>query len=485
MPADLSRTKIFNTQWACRWLLSLALGLLLTRRAAAVSPSLTPAPPPPPAQSPTPSQLLSPSPSTSQLPQPTPKPSPTRVPLFKWPDLSRGPSPTPTPPIPPPKLPIKIHLQQNPESDNLSIYIGINGHPPIAYLFDTGSDALVVAGSAFHRQKIDSISGSKKPDSYLYGDGTYGYYYFPVMAHLAFYNPQAARPALVPPAPEGYVVGRIVEQVFDLEPKKHINDTSKVVTDTGVFGARMFAAAVDDDAPDGYQLANTLYQIPGVQGIVVTDNGPPGTASVTVGLNQAIRDQFKQKITLTPNGGHFSHSNLQSCDEAVVNLTFSLEGEKPVTISTVLGLDTGSGTGYHAGFTAATAKVLAPYLVDSLSSVEHDKASKENKIVKAGTTLTFSFPGRPDGWRYTFRSSRSTARGGNTGFIPVTSLSNGYNDITAGISFFEHFAVLYDMEKGELGLRDKPPDLSPAILHPEEQQQQKIAPKNLAGGPHG
>ena len=41
---------------------------------------------------------------------------------------------------------------------------------------------------------------------------------------------------------------------------------------------------------------------------------------------------------------------------------------------------------------------------------------------------------------------------------------------------------MYDMEKGELGLRDKPPDLSPAILHPEEHPE--IAPKNLVGGPH-
>ena len=358
-----------------------------------------------------------------------------KVPLLKWPDLSRGPGPTPTPPIPPPKLPIKIHLQQNPDSDNLSIYVGINGHPPVAYLLDTGSDAFIAAGTAWHRQKVDSISRSKKPESALYGDGTYGYTYFPVMAHLAFYDPHAGRPTLVLPAPEGYVVGRIEEQIFDLEPKKHINETSKVTTDGGIFGARMLIGGAGEDVADGYQLSNTLYQIPGVQGLVITDNGPPGTASLTVGLNQGIRDQFKQKITLTPTGGHFSHSNLQSCDEAVVNLTFSMEGEKPVTISTILGLDTGSSTGYHAGFTAETAKLLAPYLVDSLSSVAHDKASTANKIVKAGTTLTFSFPGRPDGWKYTFRSSRSSARGGNWALSPSpTSATTRMTSPSASVS---------------------------------------------------
>ena len=40
------------------------------------------------------------------------------------------------------------------------------------------------------------------------------------------------------------------------------------------------------------------------------------------------------------------------------------------------------------------------------------------------------------------------------------------SDVTAGIGFFEHFAVMYDLENGELGFRDTPPDLSEKVLHP-------------------
>jgi hypothetical protein len=372
-------------------------------------------------------------------------------------------------PTKPPQLPIRLRLQQNAQDDNLSIYVGINGGPPIPYLFDTGSDAFLAAPPAWLAVKpVPSIIKTKVPEKMIYGDGTYGYTFLPVRAHLAFFDPHMGVPSLVLPNPDGYVVGRIIEQLFDDEPKKHIMYASKATTDTGVFGARMMigGGGAEGDAPDTYNISNTLAQIPGVQGYVVTDNGLPGTASVTVGLNQAIRDQFPQKITLNPRDDTFPSSNLHSYDEAVVNLTFSREGRIPVTIQIILGLDTGSSKGYHLVLTPADAKAVAPYLSDS-NAVDRDKATKVRKAVKPGTLITFAFPSRKDGFNYSFRSTRSAVRS-NSGEMVVTDETASYSDVTAGIGFFEHFAVMYDLEKGELGFRVTPPDLSPRILHPEE-----------------
>ncbi len=197
---------------------------------------------------------------------------------------------------------------------------------------------------------------------------------------------------------------------------------------------------------------------------MVTDNGPRGTASVTIGLNKAIRDQFPQKITLDKNDGVFPYSNLHSYDEANVDLTFSKAGMDPVTIQTILGLDTGSSKGYSLALSSEDATAVDPYLENS-NDVQRDKNTKVTKIVKVGTLITFAFPGRKDGFHYSFRSTRSGARF-NSGVMYVTVEDAPQSDVTAGIGFFERFAVMYDLENGELGFRDTPPDLSERVLHP-------------------
>jgi hypothetical protein len=368
-------------------------------------------------------------------------------------------------PAQPLNLPVKLKLQWNAADDNLSIYAGVNGGHPVPYLFDTGSDAFVIAPSTWVAVRDPKpVTTMKTPDKMMYGDGTYGYSYLPVWARIAFYDPGFGRPALVLPNPQGYQVGRIIEQYSDYEPGKHIDDKSKATDDTGVFGARMLIASGGDDYAGTYQLANPIAQIPCVGGYVVTDNGPRGTASVTIGLNKAIRDQFPQRITLNKNDDIFPYSNLHSCDEATVDLTFSKAGHEPVTIQTILGLDTGSSKGYSLALTSTDASTVNPYLENS-NDVQRDKNTKVTKIVKVGTLITFSFPGRKDGFHYSFRSTRSGAHF-NSGVMYVTVEDAPQNDVTAGIGFFEHFAVMYDLENGELGFRDTPPDLSEGVLHP-------------------
>jgi hypothetical protein len=362
-------------------------------------------------------------------------------------------------------LPVKVKLQWNAESDNLSIYAGVNGGHPVPYLFDTGSDAFVIAPSTWMAVRDPKpVTRMKVPEKMMYGDGTYGYTYLPVWARLAFYAPGLGQPALVLPNPQGYQVGKIIEQYTDYEPAKHIDVKSRATTDTGVFGARMLIGSGGGPATGTYELANPILQIPGVGGYVVTDNGPRGTASVTIGLNKAIRDQFPQKITLDKNDGVFPYSNLHSYDEANVDLTFSKAGMDPVTIQTILGLDTGSSKGYSLALSSEDATAVDPYLENS-NDVQRDKNTKVTKIVKVGTLITFAFPGRKDGFHYSFRSTRSGARF-NSGVMYVTVEDAPQSDVTAGIGFFERFAVMYDLENGELGFRDTPPDLSERVLHP-------------------
>jgi hypothetical protein len=137
-------------------------------------------------------------------------------------------------------LPVKVKLQWNAESDNLSIYAGVNGGHPVPYLFDTGSDAFVIAPSTWMAVRDPKpVTRMKVPEKMMYGDGTYGYTYLPVWARLAFYAPGLGQPALVLPNPQGYQVGKIIEQYTDYEPAKHIDVKSRATTDTGVFGARM------------------------------------------------------------------------------------------------------------------------------------------------------------------------------------------------------------------------------------------------------
>ena len=135
-----------------------------------------------------------------------------------------APEPTVSPAASPtPKWnPVRLSLRENHGAVNSSfdigvneiwIDIGINGGRPIPYILDTDSDALVAASPAWQSAKhpSKSVLNTKVPEKMYYGDGTYGYHYFPVRAQLAFFNAHTAAPAFTLPNPAGYMIGQIVD----------------------------------------------------------------------------------------------------------------------------------------------------------------------------------------------------------------------------------------------------------------------------------
>jgi hypothetical protein len=207
--------------------------------------------------------------------------------------------------------PVTIPLHQDGISD-LLIYAAMNGGIPVPYLFDTGSTAF---NSAYVPRlwpgSTASLLTPATTQYVFYGDGTYGYTVDPTIAAVSLFAPGSNIPAFALPAPNGYQVGKIITPFSDsAAPGKFTPDPdyAKAIAQDqagalippdsgsgingafGIFGAAPFGFV--SKTPQGtYALANLLAQVP-EGGYVIADNGPAGTATVKIGLNDFIRSQF-------------------------------------------------------------------------------------------------------------------------------------------------------------------------------------------------
>ncbi len=361
--------------------------------------------------------------------------------------------------------PVNIDLEQFNE-DNLWIYVGLNGGAPHRYLFDTGSWGFyAIYAPEWWPGQPASLFKTAGTDTELYGDMTFGYEFVPVRSSIKLYNYYNRLGAYTFPESD-YAIAKVLTEYDVYKPKEKIfqenadvaqsrldaqNGISDSLDDHGVFGAG-FCLQWKGSAALGYaNLSNLLAEAPG-GGYIVTDNGPLGRATLTLGLNRALRSQFSQFLTLHPDysSGGFPDTHWPSYEPATVQVTLSRAGHAPVVYSGSFWLDTGSG--------------------ESSVSIPSDVCPDASAYLRAdgslvpGTKIHVTDPTRKDGLDYTRDVYLDDA---STHPFKGKLVQRGKDEVGIwfGIDFFRHESVMYDLKNGVMGFSAHRPGLDPTVLN--------------------
>ena len=201
--------------------------------------------------------------------------------------------------------PVNVDLEQNGDS-NIWIYVGLNGGRPHRYLLDTGSWGFYALYSPrWWPGNPKSLFKTDGFDTEMYGNMTYGYTFVPVFSSVILYHHFNGVQAYQFPE-KAYGIAKAITWYDDYEPEKGVLQPSDSITkairsadetgddlldDHGIFGAGTCIQFKGSKELGYANLSNLLAQTSG-DGYVITDNGPIGRATLTIGLNQAIRSQF-------------------------------------------------------------------------------------------------------------------------------------------------------------------------------------------------
>jgi uncharacterized protein (TIGR03437 family) len=354
--------------------------------------------------------------------------------------------------------PVTIPLYQN-GNYNLEIYAALNGGIPVPYLFDTGSYSFYSA--YVPRLWPGSVNSTLSPPTkqyVFYGDGTYGYTFDPTTAAVSLFAPGSTIPAFALPAPGGYQVGKIETPFFDYTaPGKYTPDPAYakdvaadqagalVPPDSGFFGT--FGAgpwgSITNTPQGTYSLSNLIAEVPG-GGYVVAANGPTGTASVTIGLNDFIRSQFPYTAKMTRQTGAkqftsfpISGNPAYTGTNPPITFTLTQPGMPQVgPFQLQYGLDTGTGDISIGSAGKGVPAALASY-------VDPNPANKSGYL-RAGTTLTIT---TPNGLSFTETVPANYLNINTNNTIRY----DGSDQAVIGYAFYQKIAVMYDLDNGIVG----------------------------------
>lgn len=355
----------------------------------------------------------------------------------------------------------------------LGIKVGVNNAQPEEYLFDTGSDSFNIAvgmnsnqnGPAWFPTQAGTAVSS--PYGYMYGDGTYGYlqsdttvssvqFYNSVTGkNVANYDTSAGLGVAVIQAsiatPEslsgmpGQVIpgdtpGLLPDQTYyqDLSWQQAL-DQGKAPDEGhfyGIVGAGDFVYPGDNGGVPG-QLTQTGYIVE-ANGTATTP-GDCGSACLIMDLTPALRAQFFTQVPWRGVVGSFPLSGANAGHQFDVLFNYTLNHSLSTGPMPTL-LDSG------------TPSIIlgSPSLQQQASAAGLTGSDGYDTDVNPGQTLTVT--GQVFGGQ-----SVSISTGDGNGGDQSNQLTVGSNPYTYdgyalyGISFFQHNAVMYDLQRAVTG----------------------------------
>lgn len=354
----------------------------------------------------------------------------------------------------------------------LGIKAGVNGADAKEYLFDTGSDSFNIAvgmgGSApswFPAQTGTPVSA---PYGYMYGDGTYGYLQSDTtVSSVQFYNGTTGK-QVADYATSGGLGVALIQASIDTADRLNGDTPGQIIPGTtpgldpsqtyyqdltwqqtldaglapdeghfyGIMGAGDFIYPGDNGGVPG-QLTNTGYIVE-ANGTAATP-GDCGQGCLIMGLNAALRAQFFTQVPWRGVVGKFPLSGANAGHQFDVMFQYALDnGPKTVGMPTLL--DSGTPTIY-VGSSALLDQALKAGITGS------DGAPQD---VNPGHTL--SITGKTANAQTVTITTADGNQGDQSALLTVGSnpyTPDGYT--LEGISFFQHNAVMYDLEKAVTG----------------------------------
>lgn len=227
---------------------------------------------------------------------------------------------------------------------------------------------------------------------------------------------------------------------------------------SGDFGAAFGVQPVNNEPTGG--LSSVLFQLPGnLSSGYLVQLGPVGTtASLTVGVTEALRAQFPYAIPVTANsgGGTYPVSGYQVLEQFGFNTQYFVQqGDGPrVPLGTT--------------FNPKCAAQCLPSLIDSGAPSTNVRLpgvtppypyavnAGANSLLTPGTTFIAQFPttqGRPPlEWSFIAGTNGSVNQ---VGYSPNGGAAFGPNNqnVNTGLNLFNDFDIMFDVEKQVIWLR--------------------------------
>lgn len=356
----------------------------------------------------------------------------------------------------------------------LGIKAGVNGAQPQEYLFDTGSDSFNIAvgmngsGTAPAWFPYQSGTAISAPYGYMYGDGTYGYLQSDTtVSSVQFYNGANGKQVASYDTSGGLGVALIQASIATADRLGGDTPGQQIPGDTpgldpsqtyyqdlswqqmlnaglapdeghfyGIMGAGDFIFPGDNGGVPG-QLTNTGYIVE-ANGNAATP-GNCGQGCLVLGLNAALRAQFFTQVPWRGVIGKFPLSGANAAHQFDAMFSYTLN-HGPSTGPMPTLLDSGTPTIY----------IGSPELLKQAASAGLTGSDGASQDVNPGQTLTIT-------GSVANAQSVSVVTGDGTQGDQSSVLTVGSNPYTndgytlEGISFFQHNAVMYDLQNGITG----------------------------------
>ncbi|GFE93478.1 autotransporter outer membrane beta-barrel domain-containing protein [Acetobacter persici] len=355
----------------------------------------------------------------------------------------------------------------------LGIKVGVNNAQPEEYLFDTGSDSFNIAvgmsssqnGPAWFPTQAGTAISS--PYGYMYGDGTYGYLQSDTtVSNVQFYNSATGKSVATYDTSAGLGVALI--QASIATPDRLSGDPGQQIPDNtpgllpgqtyyqdlgwqqaldqgkapdeghfyGIVGAGDFVFPGDNGGVPG-QLTKTGY--------IVESNGTPtapgdcGQACLIMDLTPALRAQFFTQIPWRGVIGSFPLSGANAGHQFDVLFNYTLNHSLSTGPMPTL-LDSG------------TPSIIlgSPSLQQQATAAGLTGSDGYDSDVNPGQTLTVT--GQVAGAQPVSITTGDGSGGDQSNQLTVGSNPYTYDNYALyGLSFFQHNAVMYDLERAVTG----------------------------------
>lgn len=320
--------------------------------------------------------------------------------------------------------------------DKYGIEVAIGGGPARMYEFDTGGTGFM---AGYDPAVWPGVDPSGPPVGANYTSGNF-YDAVAVEAVVTLGTGSAAVSTAVPVQIGAILAGGNVNTgaVFDfLGPAPPVEG--------GFYGDFGASFGINRGTDPGVAVTSVLFQLPGnlSSGFVVQLGPVGGPGRLTVGLTEALRNQFPYAVTLAEiEGLLYPTSNRQVYDQFGFDATYTLSaGERRRSLGPLQTLiDSG----------APSMSVRLP----DWPAEEPYPFSSGGSAVDPGTTMTVDFPPAPDtpplAWSFVAGSDGSVNQ---IGYSSASGAATPGNNVNTGLNLYNAFDVMFDLEAGLVRLR--------------------------------
>lgn len=325
----------------------------------------------------------------------------------------------------------------------IEVSVGEN-NPARMYLFDTGGQGFF---PAYSEEAFSGVTLGTKSAKVQYTSGLF-YNGLVTSAKVTIGSGSESVSTAVPVEFGAWPTGGDINDPGLTFRSPTTDKTGQLFGDFG--GAFGFADPDSTDQSPG--LASILFQLPGnySSGYVVRLGPVGGPANLTIGITDAMRDQFPYSIPLTPASNPFNPfqpllypvSNRLAFEDFAFSPNYSISnGSQSYNLGA---LPTICDTG------APSTSVRYPNNPPTVPFPFTDG----KKSFESGTVLTAAFPTadgkQPLSWNQTIGNQQSVDK---FGYMDSTGQASSVNNVNTGLNLFNQYDVMFDVERGRIRLR--------------------------------